>query len=110
MGQARRLIALPADRGIGLIRGVGFQQQLLDWQFAHDAAQALRPLMRDRPADADAKAQLEQLRGLLRAAGKAVHHAAQLPAAVATETTQQAMTRPAPCGRRISGNRIRGPA
>src|SRR5699024_6299949 len=68
---------LAAVQGAGLVGGIGFQQQGVERDVCHGAAQTSRALVRDRAADADQKAQVGQLPGLLAAAGKTVYYAAQ---------------------------------
>ena len=75
--QPRRLVALATDTRVGLVRRIGLQQQLLQWHRADKPLQALRTLVGQRSAQAKQESQLVQLCGLFRAAGKAVHHAAQ---------------------------------
>jgi hypothetical protein len=75
--QPRWLAALAADAGVGLVGRVGFQQQLFQRHLAHQPLQPLRAIVGQWATEAEQEALPVQLRGLFRAAGKAVHHAAQ---------------------------------
>lgn len=75
--QPRRFVALAADAGIGLVRCVGFQQQLFQRHLTYQPLQSLRAVVGQWAAEAEQEALPVQLRGLFGAAGKAVHHAAQ---------------------------------
>ncbi len=76
-GQPCRFVALAADAGVGLVRRIGLQQQLLQRHLTDQSLQALRAIVGQRAAQAQQETLPVQLRGLFRAAGKAVHHAAQ---------------------------------
>ena len=75
--EQRWFVTLAAMVSVRLVRRVGFQQQEFDRHRRDDAAQPLRAIVGDRAADAEAEAELPEVFGLLLAAGKAVHHAAQ---------------------------------
>src|SRR5690606_5946524 len=73
---ARRFIALAAVPCIGLVGGVGFQQQVFDRHGRGELAQASRAFVGDRAAEAEQEAQFPQLFGLFAAARETVDHAA----------------------------------
>ena len=77
LDEERRLVALAAMAFAGLVRCIGFQQQLFDRQVRDDAPQALRPRVGDGATDADAETESVQFSCLFGAPGKTVHHAAQ---------------------------------
>ena len=66
---------------VGLIGGVGFQQQAFHRQRRRERPQPVRPVISHRAAQSNQKPQVVEPLGLIGAAGKTVDHAAQRPEA-----------------------------